>query len=623
MRGGGVLVALVVVALLGGGGRLAYLEETRGPELRAEAERQHRAVRTIGARRGEILDARGRVLAGTVRRPSLFVDPQMVRDPRYAAFSLGPVLGRRPIEFAAELEQARAAGEHFRWLKRAVSDEDEAAIKAVVDARRLGGFEIQYEPQRVYPLGRLAAHVLGFVGLDRRSVDGGEAFEDLVGREGVEAACDDWLHGVPGRQIITVDVGRRAVRAPAEAYRPAVDGATLILTIDAYVQQAAQKALAAAVAKHAAEWGAAVVIDPQSGEVLAMAVAPDYDPADPYPPDFGKLTPAQQEAAKVHWRNRAVTDSFEPGSVFKPFVASCALDDGLVRLDEVFAINGPVHDFGRRTIRDTHPYGSLAMHEIISKSSNIGMGMIGARCGMARLNRYVRSFGFGDLTGVGLPGEHAGLVQEFSKWNPSFSPQSIPIGQEIAVTPIQVVTAFSVFCNGGILLRPRIVRGVIGPDGDMIADYSTPVAVRRVLDEATVERFRREALVETVTDGTGKSAMLDEYQVFGKTGTAQIARGGGHAYESGQYVGSFIGGAPSDHPRAVALVSIYKPSKDGYYGGTVAAPAVREILAETLAYIRVPPELTPAPEPGPRGRKSNLGGRGAGGNQRDDGRGGD
>jgi cell division protein FtsI/penicillin-binding protein 2 len=424
------------------------------------------------------------------------------------------------------------------------------------------------------------------------ALEGQPSYEDLRGLDGMEAAYDELLSGIPGRQTLTVDVSRRAVRAPAEAFHPAVDGATLILTIDAYIQQVTQEALRKAVSKHAAEWGTAVVLDPQSGEVLAMATLPDFDPIAPIPPGFAGMSEAKQEIVRTGWRNRPVTDSFEPGSVFKPFVASCALDEGLVRIDEVFAINGPVRSFGRRSIRDTHPYGSLTFHEVISKSSNIGMGMLGARCGMERLHRYVRSFGFGDITGVGLPGEHPGLVQDSSRWNPSYSPQSIPIGQEVAVTPMQIATAFSVFCNGGVLLRPRIVRGVIGPDGQTLADYSHPVPVRRVLTEKTAETFRRRALVETVREGTGKSAALDEYQVFGKTGTAQIARPGGHGYVPGSYVGSFAGGAPSDQPRVVVLVSIYRPSKEGYYGGVVAAAAVKEIIAETLAYMQVPPELT-------------------------------
>lgn len=592
MRGSGVLFAAVGLLLAGGAGRLAYIEVTKGSELRASAARQHRATRTIAARRGEILDTRGRVLAGTVRHPSVFVDPGLLQDVHFAAYSVAPVLGLNAAELEQQLLKSQEESSRFLWVKHRLSPAELDGFQRVVATRRLRAFDMQYEPARVYPQGKVAPHVLGFVGLDRRTPPGDEPpFEDLCGREGVEAAYDDMLAGVPGHRTLTVDVGRRAVRAAADNFRPAVDGATVVLTIDAYIQQVAQKVLGETVKKYGADWGATVVIDPWSGEVLAMATIPDYDPAEPVPPNFDELNEAEQEAVRGRWRNRAVTDSFEPGSVFKPFVASPALDEGIVRIDEVFAVNGPVHDFGRRTIRDTHPYGSLALHEIVSKSSNIGMGMVGGRCGMERLHRFVRSFGFGDITGVGLPGEHTGMVQDFSRWNPSYSPQSIPIGQEIAITPIQIVTAFSVFCNGGVLLRPRIVRGVIGPDGATLADYSRLIAVRRVLEEATAEMFRQRALVETVTDGTGKSAKLDEYQVFGKTGTAQVARPGGHGYLPGKYVGSFVGGAPSDNPRAVVLVSIYKPSKQGYYGGTVAAPAVKEILAETLAYMQVPPEL--------------------------------
>ncbi|MEW6253635.1 MAG: penicillin-binding protein 2, partial [Planctomycetota bacterium] len=553
--------------------------------------------RTIHPRRGEILDTRGRVLAGTVRKPSVFVDPGLLRDVRFAAHSVGPVVGLDARALERDLETWQAAGQRFVWLKRKLDSAECENFEKVVDARRLHAFEVQWEPVRVYPQGRLAAHVLGFVGFDRRTQpETGLVYDDLWGRAGIEGAYDELLKGRPGHQTLTVDVGRRPVRAPADAYQPAVDGATLVLTIDAYIQEITRNALASSVTRFGAEWGAAIVMDPHSGEVLAMAVLPDFDPAEPTPAGYEQMNPARQEAAQAIWRNRAVSDSFEPGSVFKPFIASCALDEGLVHIDRVFAINGPTHTFGRRTISDTHAYGALAVHEILSKSSNIGMGMIGALCGMERLYRYVRLFGFGDLTGIGLPGEHTGLVQDFSRWNPSFSPQSIPIGQEIAVTPLQVVTGFCAFCNGGVLYRPRIVRGIIGPDGETLADYSQPVPVRQVLDPRTAETVRRRALVETVTDGTAKIAALDDYQVFGKTGTAQIAHLGGGGYQSGRYVGSFVGGAPSDYPRVAVLVSIYKPSKEGYYGSTVAAPAVREILELTLAYMQVPPELTAAPE---------------------------
>lgn len=589
MRSGMILSAAVAVLLAGGATRLAYIQVRQGEALRERAERQQRVTRVIPARRGEILDTRGRVLAGTVRRPSVFVDPCLVSDTRFAAYSVAPVLGLSAAELQQQLDTWQAEGLRFVWLKRRVSDEVAAAVRTVVESRRLRAFDIQEESVRVYPQGRVAPHVLGFVGVD------------LQGLAGIEATFDETLRGTPGRWTATVDAGRRSVRSRHDEFEPAVDGGTVVLTLDAYVQQITQDTLRRAFDKHKPEWISAVVMDPHSGEVLAMATVPDFAPDEAIPANFSALTPAQREARAALWRNRAVSDSFEPGSIFKPFVASCALDEGLVRLDEVFAINGPVRSFGRRTIRDVHAYGSLALHEIISKSSNIGMGLVGARCGMERLHRYVRSFGFGDLTGIDLPGEHTGLVQDFSRWNPSFSPQSIPIGQEIAVTPIQVVTAFSAFCNGGLLLRPRIVRGVIGPDGQTWEDWSAPVAVRRVLSEETAEAFRLRALVETVREGSGKSAALDEYQVFGKTGTAQIATPGGRGYLSGQYVGSFVGGAPSDRPRVVVLVSIYKPTREGYYGGVVAAPVVREIIAETLAYMQVPPELVPEVSPGPAG----------------------
>jgi len=586
MRGCGTLLAGVALLLVGGGARLAYIQARQGEELRQRAERQQRVTRVIPARRGEILDTRGRVLAGTVRRPSAFVDPYLVRDARFAAYSVAPVLGLSAAELERELVTGQSEGVRFRWLKRRLDETQVAALLEVTRSRRLRAFDILDEPTRIYPLGRVAAHVLGFVGVDAQ------------GLAGVELAYDEVLTGTPGRRVATVDVARRRVRADDEEFEPAIDGATVILTIDTYVQQITQNALRRAFDKHQPEWATAVVMDPLTGEVLAMANLPDFDPQEAIPANFNELSEAQREAHRTLWRNRAVSDSYEPGSAFKPFIAASALQEGLVRLDEVFAINGPVRTFGRRPIRDTHAYSALAVHEIISKSSNIGMGLIGARCGMQRLHGYVRAFGFGAPTGIELPGEHSGLVQDFSRWNPSFSPQSIPIGQEIAVTPIQLVTGFSAFCNGGLLLRPRVVRGIIAADGQTLADYSTPVVARRVLDERTAEEFRLRALVETVRQGTGKLAALEEYQVFGKTGTAQIAAPGGRGYQPGQYVATFVGGAPAGRPRVAVVVSVYKPTKEGYYGGVVAAPVVKEIIAETLAYMQVPAELTPTDEAG-------------------------
>ncbi len=577
-----VVFVLVGLALAAGAGRLAYVEHVDGSALRAAAERQQTVELRIPAERGEILDTQGRLLAGSETRPSVFVDPALLGDAdsrSYAAYSVAPVLGLS----APELEQmlAEQAERRFVWLKRLISDSELEAFRQVQRGRRLQAFGVQWESVRTYPQGSLAAHVLGFVG---------DPVEGVArGLGGAELAFDKHLTGRPGRRVRMVDVRRRGLRAHAADYIPPVDGATVVLTIDAYIQERAELHLREAVEKFKAEWGVAVVIDPQSGEVLAMATVPAFDPARPIPPGITK------EKATERLMNRAISFAYEPGSIFKPFIAGPALDEGVTRLNEVFAINGRERRFGRRTIRDTHQHGELPFHEVISRSSNIGMAMLGGRLGNERLYRYVRDFGYGRKTGLGLPGEHDGLLQELSQWT-GYSTHSIPIGQEIGITAIQVVAAFSVFANGGVLYQPRILRGVMAPDGETLLDNSQPIVVRQVMSPATVARFREEALVEVVMSdiGTGKNARVPGYRVFGKTGTAQVARTDGRGYEPRAYTGSFVGGAPAGQPRAVVLVSLHKPSGGRYYGGTVSAPAVSAILADTLRYLQVPPEVTSA-----------------------------
>lgn len=602
MRSAAWLFLLVAALLAAGAGRLAYIQYAEGDALRERAERQHTASVVIPAQRGDILDAQGRLLAGSESWPSVYADPSLLQDPRdrkFAAYSIAPVLGLAAEDVDALLRDR--AESRFVWLKRHVSPEELAAFHKLRNARRLYALDVQYEPARIYPHGRLASHVLGFVGAPEEGVRHGLA--------GIELSQDKYLIGTPGHRTRTVDARRRPLCSHVDGFVPPQDGATVILTIDAYLQQQTQTHLKNAVETFKAAWGTAVLMDPQTGEVLAMATFPDFDPSDPLPDDAKAGEPDER------LRNRAVSDAYEPGSIFKPFVASCALEENITRLDEVFAINGPTHNFGRRIIHDTHTYGSLPLHEVISRSSNIGMALLGTRCENARLYRYLRLFGFGDRTGIELPGEHTGMVLDFSRWT-SYSSQSVPIGQEVSVTAIQVATAFSVFANGGILFRPRIVRGVVGPDGEPLWDNSRPIPIRRVLSREVAERFREEALIEVVMSkiGTGKRARIPNYRVFGKTGTAQIAHAGGGGYMGGKYTGSFVGGAPGDKPRVVAIVSLSAPSSGQYYGGTVSAPAVGEILADALAYMQVPPEVTSADENGIiPGRKAGSGVQDAGG----------
>ncbi len=573
-RSGEWLLGCVGLLLLGGAGRLVYVEYNDGADLRRSAAAQRTAALTIPAQRGDILDVRGRVLAGSTRRPSVFMDPSSIpeNDRQFAAYSVAPLFDGVDAEQLLE-DMASPANPGFVWVKRHVTEAELLAFQRMRRERpRLRGFGVRYEPRRDYPLGRTAAHVIGFV---QRA--------EQTGLAGIEQAFDASLTGVDGRGAATVDSARRRLESlPSESAAPQ-DGDSVVLTLDAFVQRIAERRLRDALDTFDAQWGVAVVMDPHAGEVLAMAVEPGFDPAQP-------LSVGADDAERELLRNRAISDSYEPGSIFKPFVMSAALQDGLVALDETFAINGPSRRFGRRTVNDTHAYSELTAVGIISKSSNIGMGLLADRCGNARLNEYVRRFGFGQVTGLPLPGEHAGLLAPLEAWT-DYSTQSIPIGQEVAATPIQLLNAFNAFCNGGLLMQPRIVRGVIGPQGEIREDYSTPQIVRRVLDETVADTFRMTALTEVVSPrGTGRNAILEGYQVFGKTGTAQVARADGRGYAAGHYVGSFMCGAPAEAPRITVLVSIYSVGGRAYYGGVVAAPTAAAIVDETLTYLRTPCE---------------------------------
>ena len=583
MRSGNVMVGLVSLLLFGGAGRLAYIEYAQGEALRARAERQQTAKLIIPAQRGEIVDTRGRVLAGAARRPSIYMDPSQIDDARFAAYSVAPLLeGVDAAELHETILQRR--GEGFVWVKRHVSPSELEAFQELRAARKLDAFVVRYEPQREYPFGETAAHVLGFVG---GSDDPNQP--PRAGRAGIEQQFDRALRGEDGERLVTVDVRRRPLRSRQDEYRPPRDGATVFLTLDVHIQQRAEHHLRAAVEEFDAEWGTALVMDPHSGEVLAMATTPAFDPAQPIPlgvtaesPDFPRY--------RDRLRNRAVADSFEPGSMFKTVIFSSALDHGFVQIGEQIAVDGPARVLSGRTIHDSGvTLGTVPAERIIYKSSNIGMAIIGMRCGNANLHEWSRAFGFGAQTGIQLPGEHPGLVLPLSTWT-RYSMQSVSFGQEVAVTPLQMLTAFSVLCNGGLLYRPRIVRGVVAADGQVLADFTQPEPRRRVLDPDTVAVFRREALVPVVSpEGTGRHAILPDYQAFGKTATAQIALPGGRGYENGAYMSSFVCGAPADNPQAAVLVSVCRPMGRSYYGGTVAAPAAAAILADTLAYLHVPP----------------------------------
>ena len=568
LRRGWPVVSLVALALVALAGRCAWLVHTRGEAWRQAAARQHTGSRPVPARRGEILDCRGRVLATTVEGASVWCDPQRVRDLRAEAVLAATLLKLDPEALYARIAPRRQ--KRFVWVARHVGKDAARRIQQAIQAGRLPGFGVRAEPARRYPLGRCAAHVLGFVD------------PDLRGLAGIELAFDTQLRGRDGLARYVVDVRRRPL-GRLDGQRAPRHGSSVVLTIDAFVQQRVEQHLRAAVERFGAAWGTAIAMDPASGEILAMASVPDFDPADP-------LAGRSYGEAQRWLVNHAIGSVFEPGSVFKPFVAAEALEQGAARLSQRLAIHGPARRFGRRVIHDTHAYDVLRVREVISKSSNIGMALLSRRLGAQRVYACIRRFGFGEPTGVGLPGEEGGLVHPLRRWS-GYSLESVAMGQEIAVTPLQLITAFCALAHDGWLLRPRIVRGVVDADGNVREDRSRPEPIRRVVSARTATRLRREALAEVVRSGTGRQAALADYEVFGKTGTAQIARRDGRGYEPGAFVASFVGGAPVDDPRLVVLVSIYHPTTGGsHYGGTVAAPTVAAILDETLPYLGVEPQ---------------------------------
>jgi len=311
-----------------------------------------------------------------------------------------------------------------------------------------------------------------------------------------------------------------------------------------------------------------------------MANAPGFDP-----------NHFQDYAAGSQWRygNRAITDPIEPGSTFKPYIASWALMEKVTHLGDIINCENGAWRDGKRLLHDHKPYGDLSFEDVVAKSSNIGMAKLGKRLGNKRLRAALKAFGFGEKTGIDLAGESAGIITAPHAWT-SFSTTSVPMGHEISVTPLQLARAFCAFANGGMLVQPHVLRAVLSSDGGVVQEYHAPPP-RRAIPESIATIMKNEILTGVVNHGTGSQAALTRYQVFGKTGTAQIPRLGSTGYVPDAYVGSFIGAAPREEPRLVVLVCITRPLKSiGYYGGTVAAPAARQILAESLAYLQVPAE---------------------------------
>ena len=551
---------LCVFALLGF--RLYHLQYAEAARFQEMAARQQGSYVVLAARPGNIVDSRGRTLAASIEVDSVFADPAQIEDRLRAARALGGALGLDASSLLELLE--RKADKRFVWIKRRVSRHEATTVRWLGLPDRWVGTTKEF--LRVYPQGMLACHVLG-----HRDIDN-------VGRDGVERRMDAYLRGQAGRRYFLRDARRRVLAIDHARSVMPVHGKTVVLTIDSVIQHIVEEALDQVMAQWKPTSASAVVMDPTTGEVLALANRPAFDPN------------RMADYPAASWRNRAIMDIYEPGSTFKPFVASIALDRGLVSLSERFFCHHGVYAMGRRRLHDHHPYGWLSFPDVIIKSSNIGMAQLGERLGNARMYEGLRAFGFGHPTGIDLPGETAGQLHPLARWT-SYSTGSIPMGQEIGLTPIQLARAWCALANSGRLLTPKTCRGVTELDGTSLKDWTKPTEVGRALSAPVARTMVDPILTGVVEQGTGRRARLTEYRVWGKTGTAQKRRPDGRGYSHHLHVSSFVAGAPAHDPKIVVVVMVNEPTVGTtHYGGTVAAPAVGQIIRKGLNYLQVAPD---------------------------------
>ncbi len=588
-----ILFALLFAGLAALLGRLLTFQSRCQGDMIKKAEQQQRITLDIPGRRGDIYGrsySMSVLLAGSRRAPSIFADPTFIApDPPEnpdspaakraihdalleAAKPVAEALRVPTDQVLGDLEEGRRIDRRFVWLAREVDDATVERIKAL----HLRGVDVKSEWRREYPNGSLAAHIIGFASRDEKDVERGD--------EGMELYADSYLHAEDGHNIVWGDAARRAIWDAPDSYQPPKDGHHVQLTLDVIIQRKLQEELAKVVAKSKAESALGIVVDVRNGEILALANEPTYDLN-----DYGKSTADQR-------RNRAIVDPYEPGSIFKPFVAVSAFAMGKVRLgEEIFCNNGAYECRAGRTLHDVHGgYGTLTFEAIVFKSSNIGMSHIGERLGNDTLYGIITAFGFGSSTGIELRGEDVGLVNPLRKWTPD-SKWSIPMGQEVGVTGLQMAMGLTCIANDGFMLRPKLIRAIYGSDGQVQIDRAGPIPVRQVVDAAICRKFRLEVLARVPTEGTGKSGRLNGWSSFGKTGTAQIA-----PYGTGLYTASYMAGSPVDKPRLVCLISVRKPDPHGgfYYGGQVAAPVVKAVMEQALAYLDVPQDEDPLPAKG-------------------------
>jgi stage V sporulation protein D (sporulation-specific penicillin-binding protein) len=532
-------------------GRVGWLQFVRGEELQKKAVKQWTLEIPVEPKRGSIYDRNKKELAISASVDTVVAYPPEIKDYQKTAELLAPILG---LDVNAILEKIKSSKGSV-YLKRKVDQE----ISDKVRSLKLEGIGFTEESKRYYPDRNLAAHVLGFAGIDSQGLDG------------VELVYDKFLKGFPGSIVSETDALSRKLPFGSQQFIPPKDGLNLVLSIDKVIQHFAERELERAMVKHQAKKACLIAMDPNTGEILALVNKPDYD--------LNKWSEVPQKI----WRNFAVSDSYEPGSTFKVVTASSALEEGTVRPEDRFFDPGYVVVSGVR-IRcwRSQGHGSQSFMEVVQNSCNPGFISVGMKLGKENFTKYIKAFGFGQSLGIDLPGEAKGIFNP-DKIGP-VELATISFGQGISVTPIQLITAVSAIANGGLLMKPHVALRLEDANGNTVNEFK-PEVLRQVISKETSDEMR-EILASVVSDGTGASAKIEGYKVAGKTGTAE-------KYIDGKYISSFLGFAPADNPKIAMLVIIDEPV-GAYYGGQTAAPVFQRVMADSLNYLGIKPEHTEA-----------------------------
>jgi cell division protein FtsI (penicillin-binding protein 3) len=532
----------------------------------ARGQQQHLQESIVLPKRGAVIDRTGEPLALSMESQSVFVRPRRIQDADAVSRKLAEVLNLR----VSELREKVISKKPFVWIKRQISSSEAEKMQTL----KFEGVGMQHEPNRYYPQGQLAGQLIGFVG------------RDSEGLEGLELKYNEYMRGETGSAVAERDAhGRRVLVQGIEGLQ-VPPGGDIHLTLDTAIQHMAEKELEASILKYRAKVGVAIIVEPYTGEVLALANYPAFNPN-----LYNKQSADQR-------RNRAVADSFEPGSTFKTVLAAAALEEGIVGKDDLFYCEMGKFPYAGRIINDTHPHAWLSFSKILQVSSNIGFTKVADKLKKERYFKYIEKFGFGRVTGLDAPGEAPGLVRRPETWA-AIDLATHAFGQGISATPMQMVMAYAAIANGGFLMRPYVTRRVVSPQGQVLLE-NQPHVVRRVISEKTAKQLTSMLSEVTEEGGTGMMANIEGFAVAGKTGTAQKADPVHGGYSAKKRVASFVGFVPANAPRLVALVLIDEPEVN-VYGGVVAAPVFRNVAQGALRRLAVAPQKSePIPAPSQR-----------------------